>query len=356
MDPYTYPGTNILRNKFGIRDREALKELEYQLGDHRVAELRDKPITGKFDLDHLKAIHAHIFQDTYEWAGQLRSVNISKGGTRFCQASFIEGQARTLAVSLTKERNLHGLEKPQFVERLAHYYAEWNAVHPFREGNGRSTREFIGQLAREAGYELQQARIDNNKDQWNQASERSFHGDLSGIREIFTEAVRPSRALAYEKLPEPQALAKHPELKSAYEAERAMQGSPANRGPGNDQARAEIIRQLDAGQVPTPSVAREAKDQATPATGDRPQPEPPERAKAFQAVADNRLSREAALKVHPELRPAFNQLAVAKLENAKNPDQVHAVRENLQAALNAGHIPAPGRAAPQLAVKPERER
>jgi len=103
----------------------------------RIEELREKPIAGKFDLEHLKAIHAHVFQDVYEWAGKTRTVNISKNGDAFAQPAFIESAGKQLGAAIAKENNLQGLEKPQFVERLALYYADWNALHPFREGNGR---------------------------------------------------------------------------------------------------------------------------------------------------------------------------------------------------------------------------
>lgn len=194
--PYLYPGTQVLRNKAGIRDGQALREFEYEQTKWRIEELREHPIAGKFDLAHMQAIHAHIFQDVYEWAGELRTVGISKGASMFAQSPYIEGEAKRLSVSLAAENYLRGLDKPRFVERLAHYYAEWNALHPFREGNGRSTREFIGQLAREAGYEFDQTRIDNDKDRWNDAARRSFNGDLEPVKRIFTEAVQPGRALA----------------------------------------------------------------------------------------------------------------------------------------------------------------
>ncbi len=353
-DPYTYIGTNVLGNKPGIRDEGALKQFEYEQSATRLAELREKPIAGSFDLAHLRAIHAHVFQDCYDWAGQLRVINISKGGTSFARAQFIEGQAERLSTSLAKDRHLQGLQKPQFVEHLAHYYAEWNAVHPFRDGNGRSTREFIGQLAREAGYELDQTRIDNSKDQWNEAAKRSFQGDLGPVREIFGHAVRPSRALAFEKLPAAEALARHPELQGAYDGLQAAGYAMAERFPDNpkaqshfvDQARTEILRKLDTGQV-----IERADPQQRHAL-----PEPPARAKAFQAVADNQLSRDDALKSYPELRPAFNQLVVAKLRHASEPQQVEALRGKLQAALNAGEIPAPTRESLQQAILLERAR
>lgn len=195
-DPYTYPGTGVLRNKAGIRDAEALKQYEYERSALRLEQLREKPLVGRLDLDHLKAIHAYLFQDVYEWAGKVRTINITRGDTAFALAPYIENEARKLSASLVTENKLLGLEKPQFIERFAHYYAEWNVLHPFREGNGRATREWLGQLARAAGYELDQTRIDNSNQQWSHAAERSFYGDLAPVTQIFVDAIRaaPSRS------------------------------------------------------------------------------------------------------------------------------------------------------------------
>ncbi|MDR7380447.1 cell filamentation protein [Rhodoferax ferrireducens] len=256
-DPYTYPGTRVLRNIPGIRDDATLRDFEYEQTKLRIEELRDNPIPGKFDLEHLKAIHAHVFQDVYEWAGQTRTVSISKNGDSFAQPAFIESYSRQLSTALAKENNLQGLEKPQFVERIAHFYADWNALHPFREGNGRTTRELIGQIAREAGYDLDQTRIDNSKDQWNDAARRSFHGDLAPVKEILTEAIRPSRVIAFENLPEAEACAKFPELRRAFDGLRAiedlarasMAGSPERIAGYMQQVRGEFTKRLEQGQL-----------------------------------------------------------------------------------------------------------
>ena len=280
-DPYVYPGTQVLRNKPGIRDGYALRQFEYEQTALRIADLREHPVAGKFDLQHLRDTHAQVFQDVYEWAGQIRSINFSKGGSVFARTDTIFAEAKRLHEGLVKENRLHGLEKNQFVERFAHYFAEWNALHPFREGNGRSTREFFGQLAREAGYELDQTRIDNSKDQWNEAARLSFNGNLAPVKAIFTQAVRPSRALAFEKLPEAEALAKHPELNGAFEYLHALRTAAQERYPGNEkaahhfaaQARSEVLRRLDKGKILRPSpekpLAQEKPPQQQQRTYDR---------------------------------------------------------------------------------------
>lgn len=374
-DPYTVPGripgTRVLGNKYGILDAEVLKQFEYEQTALRIAELRERPIRGSFDLDHLKAIHAYIFQDVYEWAGQPRVVNLSKGGSSFVRVRHIEVEGARLADSIARNKNLRGLAKPQFIDKLARCYTQLNALHPFREGNGRSSREFIGLLAREVGYELDQTRIDNSKSQWNEAAKRGMTGDLAGVKAIFSEAIRPSRALAFDKLPEAEALAKYPELDGAYQALRGVRNSLEQRYPDNErarehfaqQARSEMVRRLDAGEVPALARVRPADQVAErsaagasleAARASTAQDLPP-RARAFQAVADNALSRDDALKLYPELRPSFNQLAVAGLRLANAPEQLRAVREGLQVRLNAGEIPAPAGPARQL-QPPEMQR
>lgn len=271
QDPYLIPGTDILANKLGLNEATALRQAEYELTAYRLELLADQPLTGRFDLDHMQRIHAFVFQDVYEWAGELRSVDIAKGGTRFAHSGFIEAAAGSLTVELRREGLLQGLDKEQFVERLAHYYAEWNALHPFREGNGRTTREFIGQLAEQAGYSLDQTVIDNSKGAWNEAARFSFIGDLGPIKEFFTEAVRDSRAVAFEKLPEIEAIAKFPELANAFATLRAVERSLADGQEGGHisvtegvaAARADIIKTLDAGgQVDAPASQENAPSSA----------------------------------------------------------------------------------------------
>lgn len=192
-DPYKYPGTDTLKNKPGIRDADALRAFEYEQAAQRGGELVAKPIPGRLDLDHLKAIHRHLFQDVYEWAGQARNVNIGKGGSQFAQPAFIEGEGRRLSAALAREDHLHGLDKDRFVERFAEHYADWNALHPFREGNGRATRAFFSEVARQAGYGFNQAVIENDKQQWNDACAMSFHGRMGPLREVMARAVEPLR-------------------------------------------------------------------------------------------------------------------------------------------------------------------
>src|SRR5580658_2175212 len=93
-DPYLYPGTNVLKNLRGLTDPGLLARFEARRTHRRITELIDTPLTGKFDIAHFKAIHRYIFQDVFEWAGEFRTVNISKGSHLFGLAAFLEPALR----------------------------------------------------------------------------------------------------------------------------------------------------------------------------------------------------------------------------------------------------------------------
>ncbi len=264
------PNTDVLQNKPGIRDGEALRTFEHEAAKIRTDELRENPIKGKFDLKHLQDIHKHIFQDVYGWAGEVRSVNISKGGTAFARSEFIESEGKRIARDIAKDDFLRGMDKPAFVDRLAYHYAELNALHPFREGNGRSTREFIGQLSREAGYEFDQTRIDN-KDRWNEAARKSVNGDMVEIKAIFNESIRDPRAFAFEKLPPSETIAKHPELATAYAALTAIDKQAEAHGVNANQreviaayAKSKATAGLEKGDIPQVRLREETYNTKQP--------------------------------------------------------------------------------------------
>ena len=130
---YCYPDSDVLINKLDFRNLDDLLLVERRFTMLRLLELMDNPIKGKFNLKHLQAIHAYIFQDIYDWAGKIRTVDIAKGNM-FCKVELIQEQADLLFGKLKKESYLEGLEEETFVKRLAYYFSEINALHPFREG------------------------------------------------------------------------------------------------------------------------------------------------------------------------------------------------------------------------------
>src|SRR5712691_4616313 len=146
-DPYTYPGSDVLRNIPDIRDPQRLADFEANATVARLVELDAAHLTGRFDNAHLQAIHKYIFQDVYEWAGQFRTVNISKGGHLFGLAAYLEPALHQILEKLATEHYLIDLDAAAFASRAAWYLGELNAAHPFREGNGRTQREFIREVA-----------------------------------------------------------------------------------------------------------------------------------------------------------------------------------------------------------------
>lgn len=153
-DIYCILGSSVLKNKAGITNQDLLNEYEADFTAVRILELAHTPVEGSFDLAHLCKIHAYLFQDVYEWAGEIRSVDIIRGGSRFCNVRQIQSYSNTVFSDLVAENYFIDLEPKVFTNRLAHYFSEINAIHPFREGNGRVQRLFISQLAKQAGYTL----------------------------------------------------------------------------------------------------------------------------------------------------------------------------------------------------------
>lgn len=184
---YCYPDSDVLINKLGIQDQEKLHTFERKLTMLRLLEIIDKPIKGNFDFAHLQEIHRYIFQDVYEWAGKVRKVDIAKGNM-FCNVMFIESQAEEIFVKLKKDNYLAGLDRNIFVKKLAYYFSEINALHPFREGNGRSQREFIRSLALKNGYVINFSEIP--EEEMLKASQESFLCDYNAMEELFDKCVR----------------------------------------------------------------------------------------------------------------------------------------------------------------------
>ncbi|AUU83017.1 putative adenosine monophosphate-protein transferase Fic [Leclercia adecarboxylata] len=184
-DPYLYPGLNVMRNRLGIRQAERLAQAAYQFTALRAATLGLGPLLR--GLPHLCAIHQHIYQDIFDWAGDIREMDIYQGDTRFCHFAYIEKEGNALMQDLEEEGYLVGLEREEFINRLSHYYCEINVLHPFRIGNGIVQRIFFEQLAIHAGYQLDWRDID--PEEWAQANQSGAMGDLSALNAIFSKVV-----------------------------------------------------------------------------------------------------------------------------------------------------------------------
>lgn len=188
-DPYLYPGLNVMRNRLDIRQADRLAQAAYELTALRAATLDlGPPARG---LPHLCAIHRHLYQDVFDWAGEIREMDIYQGDTRFCHFAYIEKEGNSLMQDLEEEGYLVGLEKSEFIARLSHYYCEINVLHPFRIGNGIAQRIFFEQLAIHAGYQLSWRDI--SPDQWAAANQNGAMGDLSALNAIFAKVVSEAR-------------------------------------------------------------------------------------------------------------------------------------------------------------------
>jgi cell filamentation protein len=174
-DPYVYPGSDVLINNLEIRDPRQLSVAEADITTVALATLAGEPLPGYYDIAHLQAVHRWIFGDLYPWAGELRTVTIAKDASLFALPEHIAPYLAGVLSDLANEDRLRGLQRADFVDRLAHYFAELNAVHPFREGNGRTQRAFLGQIATEAGYPIDWTGLDPESNIG--ASRESHRGD-----------------------------------------------------------------------------------------------------------------------------------------------------------------------------------
>lgn len=150
---YCYQGSDVLINKLNITNQKDLFNAEVRLTTIRLREMQNKPIKGKFDFKHLKAIHKHIFQDIYEWAGKERTVEIGKGNL-FCTTACIQDYANSIFEKYYSQCYRAKDNFEDFIKVLANNYGDLNALHPFREGNGRTQREFARLICLACGYDF----------------------------------------------------------------------------------------------------------------------------------------------------------------------------------------------------------
>ncbi len=190
MDTITadcYEGTTCLINKFGITDEHQLAQIEGQITFAKGSELERHPIQGDYDFAHYKAIHKYLFEDIYEWAGEIRRVDISKRGTRFAKAEEIEQLAEACFARLKEENYFKDQGFDEFIDNLVDFYCVTNMLHPFREGNGRTQRIFLSQLIRFAGYDIHFSAI--NTDELMTATIHAANGVDVYLKRLFADTI-----------------------------------------------------------------------------------------------------------------------------------------------------------------------
>lgn len=177
QDPYCFDGTSVLRNKLDIKDSETLEAFELEMSTLRASEpLPD----GGFDPAHYCAIHHHLFQDVYDWAGIPRTIQTAKGGNLFCLPAYIERELAKLFGTLSSGSAFWTDDVENFVSLAANFLAELNAIHPFREGNGRAQLAFVHLLGQAAGHPFDFTRVRRNT--FLPAMIASFSGQVAPLK------------------------------------------------------------------------------------------------------------------------------------------------------------------------------
>ncbi len=135
---------DILQNKLGIHEEDALNQAERMITSYKLAKLYLDPMKQTFDVDHYLAIHRFLFEDIYPFAGEIREESISKR-IPFCLPQFIYFELkRTLKNAMSQISQITSRE--ELLKFITVLYSDLDIIHPFREGNGRTEREFIRQL------------------------------------------------------------------------------------------------------------------------------------------------------------------------------------------------------------------
>jgi len=183
-DPYTYENSTVLINKLDLREQSDLDDFEAEISAARAKEPLPE---GDLDFVHYCAVHHHLFQDVFEWAGEPRRVRISKQGNPFCFPEHIGAQAKKLFSELKATNYLENLPAKEFAKRAAHFVAELNAIHAFREGNGRAQLTFFALLADRAGHPLDLENLD--PDAMLDAMIASFDGNESALERVIAGLV-----------------------------------------------------------------------------------------------------------------------------------------------------------------------
>lgn len=175
-DPACYPGSEVLINIPDLKDAAELESFEVEHVGLRSVE---EPPEGSFGTDHYRALHQHLFQDVFEWAGEYRTIRTSKGRNLFCLPEFIASQMEALFERLNSSPFLPGSDPDEFVAAAAGFLGELNAIHPFREGNGRTQLIFMRMLGLRAGHPFRPESVE--PDAFMRAMIESFHGHVDGL-------------------------------------------------------------------------------------------------------------------------------------------------------------------------------
>lgn len=180
-DSYTYEGASVLINKLGVRNQKQLDAIESRLV---VAQMLGPAPEGDFGYEHFRQLHHHLFHPLYTWAGEERNVPLSKGGNPFATPAFIHQTCADLFSRLVEELPFES--KETLVARMAHYILELNAIHPFRDGNGRTMRYYLMLLCEEHGYIIHPLQLGKR---WLDACVQGFKGDEQPMVNLLSDSI-----------------------------------------------------------------------------------------------------------------------------------------------------------------------
>lgn len=184
---YTDPKTGILRNLADITDPDVLLFFESVAVAKRIQELYEQPIKT-IGMDSLLSIHKHLFQDVYSWAGERRKVEISKAGKQFFPTTHFDNAFRFIDTLISDYKNISKGDKLRLAEKLAEILDNVNYLHPFREGNGRTQREFLRLLASKKGLTLNLNPPDN-KNVYDQYMQGTINSDVKTLTKLILELI-----------------------------------------------------------------------------------------------------------------------------------------------------------------------
>ncbi|WIM67474.1 Fic family protein [Corynebacterium breve] len=194
-DPYLIPGTTVLKNLLGIESSARLAEAEADLVHARIIQLMDSGddlLPASRDAREIGAIHFHLFQDVYPWAGKFRNIDMKRDeGEHFAPYRKIDLFLRNLAQQLSDKNNLRIAVRSEFISELTHFYDLLNWIHPFREGNGRTQRHFWSRVSADAGWILDWRQV---RGELNEASRRAREDqELEMLHRVFEQVVAKHR-------------------------------------------------------------------------------------------------------------------------------------------------------------------
>ena len=194
IDPnyaYTDPNTGILRNLQDITEPDVLLFVESAAVTKRLQELHENPIKIK-GIESLFLIHKHLFQDIYAWAGKKRVVEISKDGKQFFPTTHFDNAYRYIETLITEFKKIPKNDKKHLAEKLAEILDNVNYLHPFREGNGRTQREFLRLLALEKGLTLKLNPPDN-KSVFERYMKGTVESDVATLTELIFQLIETKK-------------------------------------------------------------------------------------------------------------------------------------------------------------------